>query len=149
LRFVNDGINNEAQGIRRSSRRLARVLVPLLLGSWLTAAAAPCAAMAATAAVPETAEHAAHAHGDCPHCPPAAQSGGQLASAHGACDETQRVDGRATVIVKGDLKYALPGSPQITSCALLRPSSLQDPVTRAGPPGTRVALHILNCVYLI
>jgi hypothetical protein len=150
------------ESIRRNSRTLARVLLPLLAVAWLSAAAAPCARMGLPPDVddrahadqlraPSEAHFAMHDHGDCPHCPPRGVSQqGSAPSAHAACDETEGTrDNRENVLAKWDLKHALPVSSRPSSEPSFRPPGFQCPLNHVLPTAARVPLNIRYCIYLI
>jgi hypothetical protein len=145
----------------------------LLAVAWLSAAAAPCAAMnppaeadpgsssydltrldrsaRPPASSPTHTHPAVHDHADCPHCPPSAGGEREATSlGHGGCSESESVgDGRGNVLPKWDLKHAQP----------IAVRTIPEPSFHAHHPDlelataislpARIPLHIRYCTYLI
>ena len=161
------------RSIRRNSRVLARVLLPLLAVAWLSAAAAPCAGMGLSsdadlpepvsrdrshldhsgqqrASSPAHAHAAMHDHGNCPHCPPGGVSEHGASPSHAGCDEAEGTrDDRGNVLAKWDLKHSLPVPSRVSAEPSFLPPGLRRTRNQAALPSARVPLNIRYCIYLI
>ncbi len=155
--------------LRARRYRLAGLLMPLMLASWLGAAAAPCAAMAVGG--DHASEHATtgdaivdHPHGDhhqthdsaetsshpaCPHCAHDRDGAGTSdAAAHAACGEAPA---NVTVSLRlepdrPDLLAAIPAASETVTCD--RAADVFVRLHAGGvPPPTR-ALYLRYCLFL-
>jgi hypothetical protein len=154
--------------LRARRRALVRLLLPILLLSWVGAAALPCAAMGIGAEVVDATEmaadaadlssHAGHAmHGEhearshpaCPHCAHGADgssSGGAVA--HATCGEAPvslSTDSHRPS-AKEDLGVAIPVIPRPIAAAHSAGRSAR--IDPNGVPPPTEALYLKHCVFL-
>jgi hypothetical protein len=160
---------NALDRIRRRSKAMARILLPLLTVAWINAAASPCVGMGSVEedrqaqgqhhehAVPDhdhDPQASTHEHSNCPHCPTAAVADHEgSAATHVACAtaesaaDSNRSNGNA--FLKWDLKHTLPLSSGLVPTRTVPPGRFYRPATQDLPAPPRLPLNVRYCVFLI